>query len=153
VDGSVNIRKALLDDVTPIAKLLGELFAIEDDFSVDVEKQIQGLELLLEIDNCRVLVAEISGQVIGMITMQSLISTAMGERVGLIEDVIVTHDFRGQGIGKQLLTTIIEESKQLGYTRLSLAADKRNERSIRFYQTFGFETSNMGVLYYLPRAP
>ncbi len=153
MDGSVNIRKAQLDDVIPMAKLLGELFAIEDDFSIDSEKQIRGLQLLLKTDHCRVLVAESLGQVIGMISIQGVISSAMGERVGLIEDMIITHEFRGQGIGKQLLMTMIEESKRLGYSRLSLAADKRNDPAIDFYRTLGFETSNMGMMYYLPRAP
>ena len=147
MDGSINIRKAQLDDATWMAKLLGELFAIEDDFSIDSEKQIRGLQLLLETDHCCVLVAETFGQVIGMISMQGVISTAMGERVGLIEDMIVTHEFRGQGIGKQLLMTMIEESKLLGYTRLSLAADKRNDAASDFYRTLGFESSNMRLLY------
>lgn len=149
----INIRDAHSDDVGVMAGLLVELFLIEDDFSIDIEKQIHGLQLLLETDNCLVLVAEISGQVIGMISMQSLISTAMGERVGLIEDMIVSHEFRRIGIGRLLLNTIIENANSLGYGRIALGADKRNISAITFYQKFGFEMSNMGLMYYLPRAP
>ncbi|MFH0709751.1 MAG: GNAT family N-acetyltransferase [Pseudomonadota bacterium] len=149
----ITIRDAHYDDVGVMAALLVELFLIEDDFSIDIEKQIQGLELLLETQNCLVLVAEISGQVIGMISMQGLVSTAMGERVGLIEDMIVSHEFRGIGVGRLLLGSMLEHANSLGYGRIALGADRRNERAINFYSKFGFETSNMGLMYYLPRAP
>ena len=149
MDADIKIRNAHSDDIGVMAGLLLELFLIEDDFTIDVEKQIQGLELLLETDNCRVLVAEILGQVIGMITMQSLVSTAMGERVGLIEDMIVSHEFRRIGVGRLLLNTMIENANSLGYGRIALGADRRNESAIAFYQTFGFETSNMGLMYRL----
>ena len=56
----INIRDAHRDDVGAMAGLLGELFFIEDDFNIDIEKQKRGLELLLKTDNCLVLVAEIS---------------------------------------------------------------------------------------------
>ncbi len=147
MDGSINIRKALLDDVIPMAKLLGELFAIEDDFVFDEESHTKALTLMINTQHSTLYVATINNRLIGMVTMQPLISTAMGGYVGLIEDVIVAHDFRGQGIGKQLLMTMIEESKLLGYTRLSLSADKRNDVAIDFYRTLGFEASNMRLLY------
>lgn len=147
MDAEITIRDAHSDDISVMAGLLAELFLIEDEFSIDIEKQIRGLELLLETDNCLVLVAEISGQVIGMISMQSLISTAMGERVGLIEDMIVSHEFRRIGIGRLLLSSMIENANSLGYGRIALGADRRNESAITFYQTFGFKTSNMGLMY------
>jgi ribosomal protein S18 acetylase RimI-like enzyme len=141
------VRKAHYTDISAMAQLLSELFTIEDDFIIDTDKQIRGLQLLLQHPDTTVLVAETSGHLIGMVSMQPLISTAMGERVGLIEDMIVTSDFRRMGIGKSLLGAMIEESKRLGYVRLALGADKRNESAIDFYQTFGFETSNMGLMY------
>ncbi len=149
----INIREAHHHDIGVMAALLVELFLIEDDFIIDIEKQICGLELLLESQNCLVLVAEISGQVIAMISMQGLVSTAMGERVGLIEDMIVSNEFRRIGVGRLLLGSMIDTANTLGYGRIALGADRRNDSAIAFYQTFGFKTSNMGLMYYLPRAP
>lgn len=149
----INIREAHHHDIDVMAALLVELFLIEDDFTINIEKQICGLELLLKSKNCLILVAEISGQVIGMISMQGLISTAMGERVGLIEDMIVSNEFRRIGVGRLLLGSMIDYANTLGYGRIALGADRRNDSAIAFYQTFGFKTSNMGLMYYLPRAP
>lgn len=141
------IRKAHRDDTAAMGGLLAELFAIEDDFVIDADKQILGLQLLLQNSDSTLLVAETSGCVVGMVSMQRFISTAMGGEVGLIEDMIVTADWRGQGVGRLLLSTMIERSQQLGYGRLSLAADRRNEQALAFYRTFGFETGNMGLMY------
>ncbi len=145
--GKIIIRTAQDDDVKQMAGLLAELFSIEDDFVIDTEKQIFGLQRLFETSYSTVLVAQMDHCVVGMVSMQSLVSTAMGERVGLIEDMIVTRDFRRMGIGRMLLKAMIHISEDLGYARLSLGADMRNDEALAFYRTFGFETSNMGLMY------
>lgn len=147
MDDRPSIRKADSNDIEGMVGLLAELFSIEDDFTIDSKKQRCGLELILKNSAAVILVAEKEDQVIGMISMQSLISTAMGERSGLIEDMIVTAEYRLQGIGRLLLGAIIEESLRLGYARLSLGVDLRNHPAQAFYHTFGFEMSSMGLMY------
>ncbi len=153
---NIQIRYAYADDIEAMTELLSELFEIEDDFVIDTAKQQRGLELLLQKPDAKVLVATHLNRVIGMVSMQSLISTACGERVGLIEDMIVNTDFRRKGIGKRLFESMLEEADQLGYARVSLAADRRNDTALDFYRTFGFEASNMGLIYrnsHLPLVP
>lgn len=147
MDDKITVRKGKVDDAEAMAGLLSELFTIEDDFAIDQQKQLGALHLLLQDANATLLVAEISGCVIGMVSMQGLISTAIGAKVGLIEDMIVTAHCRGQGVGRILLRAMIEESERLGYRRVSLGADRRNDSALAFYRTFGFETSNMGLMY------
>lgn len=141
------IRRAIVDDIPVMAALLGELFTIEDDFMIDVEKQSRGLELLLRNHEAIVLVALVNEAVVGMITLQMLISTAMGEKVGLIEDFIIREEHRRMGIGKELLNTLIVESEKQGLKRLALGADHRNHSAIAFYEKQGFDTSHMGLMY------
>lgn len=147
MDDKVAIRKAHIDDAEAMAGLLSELFTIEDDFTIDQQKQLHAIQLLLQNSDATLLLAEISGCVIGMVSMQSLISTVTGGKVGLIEDMIITKDFRRKGVGRLLLSAMIDVSQQLGYRRLSLGADRRNNSALAFYRTFGFETSNMGLMY------
>jgi ribosomal protein S18 acetylase RimI-like enzyme len=141
------IRYAKHNDILQMAGLLGELFAIEDDYAIDTQKQMHGLQLLLDTPNTTVLVAQKKDRIVGMISMQQLISTAMGERVGLVEDMIVHSDFRGQCIGSLLLDSIITLSVQLGYCRLALGVDLRNAPAKAFYTRFGFQSSHMGLMY------
>ncbi len=141
------IRRAVQSDIPAMGQLLRELFSIEDDFTVDFEKQSRGLKLLLDTSSAIVLVVESDDQVIAMASVQTLISTAMGESVGLIEDVIVTEEYRGKGIGKKLLERVIEESVNAGMKRLALGVDNRNHHAIAFYEKHGFSTSHLGLMY------
>lgn len=142
------IRRAKQDDIPVMAELLGELFAIEDDFVIDSIKQTNGLNLLLEMPDSIALVVQIEDQIIAMATVQKLVSTAMGDYVGLIEDVVVAQTYRAQGIGKKLLHALIGECDAMGIKRLALGADQRNQNALAFYEKLGFKSSNMGILYY-----
>jgi ribosomal protein S18 acetylase RimI-like enzyme len=147
MDDKVSIRKANSNDLPVMAGLLAELFTIEDDFIIDTDKQIRGLELLLQNSHSIVLVAEILNDVVGMMTLQRGISTAMGEYVGTIEDVIVSQPYRATGIGTKLLASAIEEADQRKWGRLALGVDLRNTEAIEFYTKFGFTKSHMGLMY------
>lgn len=143
------IRKAADTDLEAMVGLLSELFTIEDDFTIDLERHKMGLSLLLSHEDAHILVAETEGRVVGMVTMQSLISTVMGSRVGLIEDFIVTESMRSRGIGQKLFDALLALSADLGYTRLALGADSRNSRALSFYRSYGFTSGHMGLMYRL----
>lgn len=147
MDDNITIQKAELDDIASMAQLLEELFSIEDDFTFNLNTQINGLTLLYYSKDATLFVAKHNDKVVGMVTMQPLISTAIGGKVGLIEDMIVTKERRGHSIGTKLLDALIEESNRLGYSRLSLGADDRNLKALDFYRQFGFTTSHMGLMY------
>ncbi len=142
-------RFATYNDIPEMSNLLSELFTIEDDFTIDTEKQSRGLKLLLDTPSATILVAETDKHVVGMISMQELVSTAIGESVGLIEDMIVTQLHRSKGIGSRLLEALIAESVRKKYGRLALGADSRNSAAIAFYQKYGFTSSHMGLMYRL----
>ncbi len=145
----LNIRVAQKSDISTMANLLSELFAIEVDFEIDLEKQQRGLELLLDSEQAVVFVAELENQIIGMCSVQLLISTAQGSKVGLIEDVIISKSHQKQGVGKQLLETVKNWAKQQGLTRLQLLADKTNQNALDFYQKNDWKTTQLIALRYL----
>lgn len=133
------IREATVEDMSAMVGLLGELFSLEPDFSGDLEKQQVGAELLLQNDQGGVMVAEIDGSVVGMVTSQFYVSTAEGAKCGFIEDMVVSEKFRGQGIGALLLTAIEEWSFANGATRVVLHVDMDNETAQAFYQKQGWK--------------
>lgn len=145
----MNIRRAMPSDIPEMGKLLEELFSIEDDFTIDFKKHTRGLKLLLDVPSAIVLVVESEHQVIGMASVQRLVSTAIGEYVGIIEDVVLHKEYRGKGIGTKLLERVIEESERSGLKRLALGADHRNHSAIAFYEKHGFSLSHMGLMYRL----
>jgi GNAT superfamily N-acetyltransferase len=134
------VRPGRQDDLEVMVSLLQALFAIEEDFSPDPDRQRQGLTRFL--DGCgkhrSILVAEASGEVVAMATIQILISTAEGGPVGLVEDVVVREDCRSAGIGRRLMTAIVDWAVDRQLTRLQLLADRTNFDALDFYDRLGW---------------
>lgn len=129
----LKLRQAVASDIDSLLKLLGQLFTIEQDFTVNPDKQRRGLELLLQSDLAYVVVAELEGVVVAMASLQIVISTAEGGRAGLLEDVVVSEDQRGKGIGQSMLEHITQWAKKNQLTRLQLLADQDNQAALDFY--------------------
>jgi ribosomal protein S18 acetylase RimI-like enzyme len=47
-------------------------------------------------------------------------------------------EYRGNGIGRKLLSEISDLARSFGYTALSLSVDPRNIAALRLYETSGF---------------
>ena len=141
----VRVRQAGSGDLEVLTTLLGELFSMEDDFAKDRERQLRGLKMMLDRGrrNCCVKVAEVDGRVVGLCTVQILISTAEGGLVGLVEDLVVDSGFRGRGIGRLLLEHIEAWSSGRGATRLQLLADRTNVSALGFYDKRGWESTRL----------
>ena len=144
----ITIRTAKPSDIPQLVELLKELFTIEADFDYDLDKQTCGLNLLLKSGKDCILVAELpnGNKVLGMCTVQTLISTAEGGAVGLLEDLIVAADFRNQGIAAKLVVEAVEWPNCHGLKRLQLLADKHNLPALSFYQKPGWKTTQLVCL-------
>jgi GNAT superfamily N-acetyltransferase len=143
------IRPATSEDIPSLVELLSVLFAIETDFTLCPDRHVRGLRLLLrqvQRGHCAVLVAALGARVVGMATVQTVISTAEGARSGWIEDVVVAAELRGQGIGKQLMAAICDWARRHEVRRLQLLADRRNHTALAFYDRLGYARSHMVAL-------
>ena len=141
----ITIRHARPEDISAMACLLGQLFAIEADFAPDGQAQEQGLSLLLHQAAC-LLVADEDGVVVGMVSVQPLVSTAEGGMVGLLEDLVVDKDWRGKGIGSLLLRAALGWAQEQGLTRVQLLADKNNAKALQFYSRRSFQSTQLVCL-------
>ncbi len=143
----ITLRKARPSDIPQLVGLLKELFMIEADFDFDPKKQTDGLSLLLNSEKDCVLVAELGdNKVLGLCSVQALISTAEGGWVGFLEDLIVATDFRNQGIASKLMAEAIAWAESQGLKRLQLLADKNNRLALDFYQKQGWQTTQLVCL-------
>lgn len=144
---ALEIDFATAADLPHLADLLAELFALESDFVPEREKQLRGLQLVLDNpETGRLFVLRIGGEVAGMANALITVSTAEGGRVLLLEDVIVRREHRGGGLGRKLVEHVLEWAKQQGMTRVTLLADRDNHAALDFYRRLGFESSHMTVL-------
>jgi ribosomal protein S18 acetylase RimI-like enzyme len=142
----IAIRPAEPRDVDGMIALLKSLFGIEADFAFDEARQRAGLGLLLQSGNARVLVAETAGRVVGMCSVQTVVSTAEGGLSGWVEDVVVAEDCQGQGVGRRLLERLEAWATENGVTRLQLLADRNNATALGFYERMGWDGTALVAL-------
>ncbi|MBM9606646.1 GNAT family N-acetyltransferase [Desulfopila inferna] len=139
----LSFRPADQKDIPQLVALLQQLCAIETDFQFSAERQQRGLDLLLSTDSAVIMVACINDCIVGMVTGQLVISTAEGNPSALIEDLIVTTENRGCGIGGQLLKEIGGWAAGYGASRLQLLADRDNRRGLVFYGSGGWQQTRL----------
>ena len=140
----LSIRLATAADVTQLSKLLSILFAQEADFAPDTERQTRGLRLIIEQPTVgRIYCASESRKIVGMASLLFTVSTAEGGWAAWLEDMVVSPDWRGQGVGKRLLSAAIAGAREAGCSRITLLTDADNHSAMRFYQRAGFVRSQM----------
>lgn len=81
-------------------------------------------------------VAETSGKIVGFALYYIRYSTWKGQRLYL-EDLIVTNEMRGKGVGKLLFDRLIQEVKEKKYSGMVWQVLDWNEPAIQFYKKYG----------------
>ena len=138
------VRAAEARDINAMVTLLGHLFAQEAEFTPDRNRQRSALVAILANPALGILlVLERAGRVVGMVNVLYSISTALGGRVAVLEDVIVDPAARGSGAGTALITAALARARADGCQRISLVTDIANEGAQRLYERLGFTRSTM----------
>jgi len=143
---NVLVRGATVKDLDAMVRLLGVLFSIESDFRPDPSRQRRGLAMLLGDPRSAVLVAEVQGTVVGMATVQLLVSTAEGDLSGLVEDVVVDESARRARIGTLLVEACEQWARARNATRLQLLADRDNAPALAFYARRGWRHTRLACM-------
>ena len=80
-------------------------------------------------------VAEVKGVVVGMALYYVRYSTWKGCRMYL-EDLLVTENMRGKGLGKMIFDRLIEEAKEKKFKGITWQVLDWNEPAINFYKKY-----------------
>jgi GNAT superfamily N-acetyltransferase len=88
-------------------------------------------------------IAEENGKQVGRAFLYIIYNDLHEEPYGLMEDVFVEEECRGQGIGKQLINLLIQEAKDIGCTKLLATSRHSRIKVHELYESFGFK--NHGI--------
>lgn len=132
----ISIRVARIEDCARLLELINELAVYEkapDEVSVSIK----------EFEDAgfgphpvwKAFVAEVDGVIQGFGLYYIRYSTWKGCRLYL-EDLLVTEQMRGKGIGKLIFDRLIQEAVEKGFNGMSWQVLDWNEPAINFYKKY-----------------
>lgn len=131
------IRKAKTTDMSKVLDLIVELAIFEKEplaVEISVDDLIQhGIGSSSDFD-C--FVAEADNDIVGIALVYTRFSTWKG-RVLHLEDLIVSKNMRGEGIGSALLDRVVKHASDLKVKRISWEVLDWNTAAIKFYEAKG----------------
>ena len=135
MDTSV-IRKATKEDCARIMELVQELAVYEkapNEVTVTLEHFTKSG--FGEQPVWWAFVVEVEGKIQGFALYYIRFSTWKGNRMYL-EDLLVTEEMRGKGLGKILFDRLVEEAREKGFTGIAWQVLEWNEPAINFYKKY-----------------
>lgn len=137
---ATSIRDFTNDDVESIHRLLAQLSSNTRTLSLyDLKVIASKNHFLLAITGDAIP----DETIIGMATLVPImIPTCVS---GRIEDVVVSEDFRGQGIGRELTLRLIHEAQASGWHHVDLTSHPRRVEANKLYQSLGFERRETNI--------
>jgi GNAT superfamily N-acetyltransferase len=135
---AAKLRSAVRADVPEILRLIQALAAYEKLSHEVVATEAALAETLFGArPTAEVLLAEEGGRAVGFALFFQNYSTFLAKPGIYLEDLFVEPEFRGKGLGKQLLQAIARLAVERGCGRFEWAVLDWNEPAIGFYRSLG----------------
>jgi ribosomal protein S18 acetylase RimI-like enzyme len=141
------IRKAVKEDCPQMMELVKELALFEkapEEVTVDLQHFEDSGFGAHPVWWSLVVADEASGKLIGMALYYIRYSTWKGQRLYL-EDLIVSEQYRGQGLGKALFDALLDIAKNEGFRGMVWQALDWNTPALDFYRKYGARLDNEWV--------
>jgi GNAT superfamily N-acetyltransferase len=143
---AIAVRKATKDDLPAILALYAQP-DLGDGKVLDLPTAERILGKMRHYPNYNVYVATLKKEVIGTFTLLIMDNLAhLGAPSGIAEDVVVSSEWRGQGVGKQMMGFAMEVCRKAGCYKLMLSSNLKRESAHRFYEGLGFKKHGYSFL-------
>ena len=126
------------------------------DFNSETNKQVKVLfdqlnnsikqmdaDKIVDDESNIVVVCHHINEIIGMATMATY--QVISGHKGMIEDVVVSQEHRGKGIGKKMMQLLLERANELQLDEILLFSGHHRHAAISLYKSLGFQLKDSGL--------
>ena len=131
---AIHVRDAQSDDAPHVVRLIAELARAGSENSPITDRYVGQY---LSCSGSCILVAEVEGQVVGLLSYSVRPNLYHAADSGLIEGLIVAENRRGGGIGSALLSETLRRLESMGCAEVSVSTTPDNTDAQRFYRSHG----------------
>lgn len=85
-------------------------------------------------------------EIVGYVILTFIFSFEYKGRIAFLDELYLTENSRGKGIGKQTIHFVKEQASQLNVKLVYLEVENHNENAQKLYIASGFETHNRKIL-------
>ena len=146
----IHIRKAIKKDSALILRFINELAKYEKA-AFEVKVTIEDIQKTIFGTNTTVhaLICDNDEEPIGFAVYFYNYSTWLGKNGLYLEDLLVSHDYRGKGAGKALMKHLAKIAVSENCCRFEWSVLDWNEPAIKFYESFSAKSQSEWITYRL----
>lgn len=140
---NLQIEKAAAKDIPQVVALIKEFAEFEklshlcEVTENDLLGTIFGAQAFV-----RCLIAKSENELVGYAIFYPVFKSFRGERSVFLEDLYVTPDLRGKGLGFVMFREVAKYAREQGFGRLDWQALKWNKPAIDFYKNLGADSDD-----------
>jgi len=135
---TANIREANRSDLSSLKRMIEALAVYHDDVP-QITLEILKRDVFGIAPWIYVLVADMDGRAVGYTALCPTVQLQVGIRGMDMHHLFVEPDFRGHGIGKQIIEAARQKARTFCCQNMSVGTDPDNAKAQAFYLACGFE--------------
>jgi len=144
---NITYRLAADDDLTEVVSLCAMLYEESDGATPSRNKTEAIFSRIKQYPDYRIYLAESGGKTAG--TFSLLIFDNLGHGgtpSAIVENVVVYPEYRGRGIGKQMMGFAMRQAREAGCYKLALSTNVKRKEAHHFYESLGYKRHGYSYL-------
>lgn len=133
-------------DIETVISMMQNFYAI-DNYPLEIETTKKLFQEFISDENLgKSWLIYDYNEIVGYVILTFIFSFEYKGRIAFLDELYITENSRGKGIGKQTIHFVKEQASQLNVKLVYLEVENHNENAQKLYIASGFETHNRKIL-------
>lgn len=139
-------KSITVSDIEIIVAMMRDFYAI-DGYPIDSDRSEKLFEQFIEETHLgRAWLIACDGKTVGYVILTYVFNFEYGGKIAFVDELYLSEEARGKGIGKKTIEFIKAESEKLGLKLLYLEVEDHNVNAQKLYLSAGFEFHNRLIM-------